>query len=104
MRRTREQWAKLVAAFETAGEPVAEFCAERGLVPATFRWWQRQLRSAAPAAARSDEVRLVPVNLMGMGRQASPPVVVAVADVAVRIEVGTDVEYVAALVGRLRRA
>jgi hypothetical protein len=107
-RRSSEQWAAIVAAFEETSEPVERFCARRKLQPATFRWWRWRLRKSTAAAegatATSDEVRLIPVDVVGLSarRSASAPVEIAFADVAVRVEPGTDIAYVASLVAELR--
>jgi len=43
-RRTREQWAALVAEFDRTKQPVRRFCAKRGIAPTTFSWWRWRLR------------------------------------------------------------
>jgi hypothetical protein len=102
MRRTREQWAAMIAAFEKTKQPVERFCAKRGIRPKTFAWWRWQLRDTAPRS-RSNDVKLLAVDVVaGTARDAR--VVIAVADYEVRIDVGADVDYVAALVARLRGA
>jgi hypothetical protein len=106
-RRSSEQWAAIVAAFEQTSEPVERFCTRRKLRPATFRWWRWRLRetvAATGAATATDEVRLIPVDVVGLSarRSASTPVEIAFADVAVRVEPGTDIAYVASPVAELR--
>lgn len=104
MRRTREQWATLVAAFENTNQPAVRFCERRGISPRTFAWWRWQLRHTAPTR-RDDDVKLLSVDVVaGDAVSATSRVVIAVADVEVRIDVGVDVDYVAALVARLRHA
>jgi hypothetical protein len=104
MRRTREQWAKLVATFGETSRSVEEFCAKRGIAPSTFRWWRWRLRDTSVPANHVGGVRLLPVNVLAEAPRAVAPVVIAVSGVAVRIEVGADIEYVSALVARLRGA
>lgn len=95
--------------FATSGESVARFCARHGLRKTTFTWWRSQLGGAAPeAAARpaSKDVRLVAVDVIGLpdgAGVASRTVELAIDGVHLRVEVGTDVIYVAALVTALRR-
>jgi hypothetical protein len=105
MRRTREQWATLVAAFENTNQPAVRFCERRGISPRTFAWWRWRLRHTAPSARRDDGVKLLSVDVV-TGEAVSPTsrLVIAIAEVEVRIDVGVDVDYVAALVARLRHA
>jgi hypothetical protein len=108
-RRSGEQWRALVAAFEQSNQSVERFCAKQDIRPGTFRWWRWRLRSggdgAVSTAARgNDEVRLVPVSVVGLaaGSVRSAAVEITFADVCVRVEPGTDATYVAALVAELR--
>ena len=101
MRSTREQWAALIAAFEKTNQPVAQFCAKRVISPKTFAWWRWQLRDTAP---RSDGVKLLSVHVVENAPAPSPKIAIAFSDGEVRVDVGADVEYVAALVASLRRA
>ena len=106
-RKSRGQWAKIIAAFERSGLPIEEFCTRRGIKPGTLRWWRWQLGDREPAAPTS-EVRLVPVDVVG-DRPGVAPVagprglVIGVAGVSVHVEIGTDAAYVAALVAELGR-
>jgi hypothetical protein len=102
MRRTREQWAALVDAFEKSNQSVTQFCAKRGIVPKTFAWWRWQLRDTAPP--RSNGVKLLSVDVVENATAPSSEIVIAISDVELRVDVGADIEYVAALVERLRRA
>jgi transposase-like protein len=111
--KTCRKWVEgtaIVAAFEQSSQSVERFCAKRGIRPATFRRWRWRLRdssassetSSAPSAG--DDVRLVPVDVVGLAARAHSraPVEIAFADVAVRVEPGTDAAYVASLVAELR--
>jgi hypothetical protein len=104
-----DQWQGIVAAFEQSNQTVERFCAKRDIRPGTFRWWRWRLRSAGggavSAAARgSDEVRLVPVSVVGLaaGSPRDAAVDIMFADVCVRVQPGTDAAYVATLVAELR--
>lgn len=104
-RKSREEWAAVVADFEKSGLTSAQFCASRRLKPDTLKWWRWHLgRNRAPAKAARD-VRLVPVDLIASAMKAAapPPVIIAVAGVSVRVEIGTDPAYVAVLVAELGR-
>jgi len=104
MRRTREQWAALVTAFEQTNQPVNRFCATRGIRAKTFAWWRWRLRDTSPRSRSRDEVKLLPVSLVEREAGSETRVVLSVADVEIRFDVGADVDYVAALVARLRGA
>ncbi len=110
-RREAKQWAAIVAACKKSGKSVPEFCAERRIRISTFRWWRWRLRdmpvAAGPARAPSpaDEVRLIPVDVVGLAAarvRRSTSVEICVANVSVRVDVGTDAAYVAALMAELR--
>jgi len=98
----------MLAALEQSGESTERFCAKRRIPVATLRWWRWHLREqrALSRPAKRDDVRLVPVDVVGLS--VSSPVsrpsalVIAVSNVEVRLEVGTDVGYVGALVAELR--
>ena len=106
-RKSWSQWSAIVEAYERSGQSHREFCSRRGLKVACFRGWLYRVRKAQRAVP---EVALVPVELTagplspGVARTPSPAelVVVAVADLEVRIAVGTDIGYVACLVAELR--
>jgi hypothetical protein len=104
-RKGRDEWAAIVAAFEGSGEPAAKFCARRGIRVGTLKWWRwrvRGRRCGATALARSNDVRLVPVDVVGLSAARPSAVTIALADLELRVEVGTEVTYVAELVGELR--
>lgn len=104
-RKNREQWVAVVAAFEKSGESLEKFCAKRRIRIASLKWWRWRLRDARAAVTTlvtSKDVRLVPVEVIGLAASRPTGVTIALADVEVRVEVGTDVAYVGALVGELR--
>ncbi len=101
-RRTHEDWAGLIAELEASGQSPARFCGRRGISVARLKWWRWRLRSEGRARASSTAamVRLLPVDVVG-GAGASS-VTIAVGGAELRVEVGTDVAYVGALVSALR--
>lgn len=102
VRRSRDDWADVLAEFDASGETLAQFCAKRRIRPRTFSWWRWRLRGGRHVGPES--VRLVAVDLKPT-LPTTPPnraVFVHVANVDVRVEIGTDVAYVADLVGALR--
>jgi hypothetical protein len=107
VRRSREQWAALVSAFEKAGVSVERFCVSRGIAAPSLRWWRWHLqRSPVERGRRRDATRLLAVEVCeeGAASRSASRVAIVVHQVEVCVDVGTDVDYVAALVARLRRA
>lgn len=64
-RRSRGEWAELVAEFEASDETLGAFASLRGLNRNTLAWWRSRIRtgSAAPAAGGG----FVPVVVDGVG-------------------------------------
>lgn len=107
-RRSRAEWEAIVRAFEQSGEALGAFCSKRRIRPGTLTWWRWRLgapaRATGPQRRTGDDVRLVPVDIIVPASTAARPtaLVIAVSDVEVRVEVGTDPSYVGALVAALR--
>lgn len=102
-RRTREEWSGLVGELEASGDSVQRFCEKRRLSVSSLKWWRWRLRNerGSVALARSG-VRLLPVDVVDVAPPRPTTLVVAISGAELRIEVGTDVEYVAALASALR--
>lgn len=96
MRRNRETWKALVAEYRASGVSAAEFARRRGLNVGTLRWWCTELREAAQA------VEFLAVHAPSRAPVARALLEAVVGAVVVRFEAGTDVEYVAMLLERLR--
>jgi ABC-type Fe2+-enterobactin transport system substrate-binding protein len=101
-RRTREEWLALSLAYERTSQSGPVFCARHGLTLATFRWWRSQLRRDGVPALATEPVRMLSVDVTGAQRPVEAPVVVSLAGLEVRVQLGADVEYVAELVAKLR--
>ena len=102
-RRSRQDWAKLVEAFERSGQTLDRFCARRRVKPSTLKWWQWHLGKRRERAG--GDVRLVPVDVIANAEAGTLGVVaiaLAGAGAELRVEVGTDVAYVSALCAALR--
>ena len=92
-RHARGFWEQLVVELDR-GAAVAATARRHSVKASTLRWWRSQLRRE-----RRPAPKLLPVVV----REAVPvtsarPVEILVGGVVVRVEVGVDVEYVAALV------
>ena len=107
MRRSRSEWATIVAEFERSGDAHADFCARRGLELATFRAWLYRLRRArrgsTVARSATKAVKLLPVRVRERpaGPDGGEAIELMVRGVALRVQVGTEVAYVADLVAAL---
>jgi hypothetical protein len=102
-RRTREGWAALVEKLDASGDSVQRFCTKHGVLVSTLKWWRWRLRSdrrRATLAKRSP--RLLAVDVVDVAPLRPTTLLIAASGVELRVEVGTDVEYVGALVSALR--
>src|SRR6185295_6448346 len=95
-RKSRGEWSAIIKTFERTGGAHEAFCSARGLNITSFRGWLYRIRRAT---ATSSVITLLPVDVTSAAAPPGPPdVVVMVAGVEVRVPVGADVGYVAALV------
>lgn len=91
--------------LEGSGEPLESFCRRRSIRRSTLYWWKWKLGSSERRSAPGTAIRLLPVAVSAAGGAAprgADVVVIDVADVQVRVAIGTDVDYVRALVAALR--
>jgi transposase-like protein len=101
-RRGREFWMKVVGDYEaTSGETHAEFAARHGVEKATFQRWLYLLRDERGAAGVGTKVRLLPVQV-AVEHGEQQVLVDLGGGLGLRVAVGTDPGYVAALVTALR--
>ncbi len=100
-RHTREFWARLVSEVDRVGS-IEAVARRHGVRPRTLIWWRWRLGQGPRRPRR--KARLLPVVVREAPAVFERPVLVEVAirDVALRLETGTDVQYVASLVGALR--
>ncbi len=101
-RRGREFWTKVVDDYEaTSGETHAEFAARHRVQKATFERWLYLLRDERSETGAASKVRLLPVQVAG-GHDEQHVLVKLGGGLGLRVAVGTDPGYVAALVTALR--
>lgn len=43
IRRSAQEWSKILARFERGGQSQREFCEREGLALSTLQWWRRKL-------------------------------------------------------------
>jgi len=97
-RHTRAFWVGLMAEVRAGAAP-ADVAKRHRVKESTFRWWRTELRSHTADSAP----RLVPVVAAPAVVSASRYVELAIADVVLRVQVGSDVAYVAELARALAR-
>jgi hypothetical protein len=102
-RRTREEWAALVEKLEASGGSVERFCTKHRVRASTLKWWRWRLRhERRPAALAMPSARLLAVDVIDIAPPRPTTLVIAASGLELRVEVGTDAEYVGALVSALR--
>ena len=97
-RHPRSFWKRLVAETERGGT-VGSVARRNGVRAGTLTWWRWRLRHEEASSGGAPQ--LLPV-VVESPRPDAGPIEIAVADVRLRVEVGSDVAYVATLVGALR--
>ena len=101
----RQYWEDLLAEVES-GQTVAEVAQRHGINKRALLWWygtlRKERREQAPASRAKP--RLLPVVVQDAKTKvdSTRTLLVEVNGVRVRVESGTEIEYVAALVRALR--
>jgi hypothetical protein len=93
----------MVARWRRSGQTAREFGTREGVRPGTLLWWSSRLGRGTRAEHGTPEVTAIEIAVPSSEERGSASSIEVVAgDTVVRCEVGTDVEYVAMLVRRLR--
>jgi pimeloyl-ACP methyl ester carboxylesterase len=72
VRKNREQWVAVVAAFEQSGESLAKFCKKRRIRVASLKWWRWRLRDARAATALAMRRGLRVASVVFIGVPSDP--------------------------------
>src|SRR5260221_13031926 len=72
-RKSREEWAAVIAEFEGSVEPLERFCRRRCLAPATLRWGRWRLTDSAAAAAPAGDLRVIAVDVLAQVAPGATP-------------------------------
>ena len=98
-RRSKEWWAATVARWRRSNASASAFAESADVNEATLRWWATQLSRGSRAehglAVRPIEIA---VPAAGVAVSASETIDIVVGHATLRVRVGTNVDYVAALV------
>jgi hypothetical protein len=98
----KQEWFRVAEAFEASGLTQQEFAQQRGLRLSTLQSWVYRRRRQL--AAKTEPVRLLPVEVAGTPRPSTARLEVVLAGGArLRFSMGTDVDYVARLVAAMGR-
>lgn len=100
-RHDRAWWTATVADWERSGLRAARYSADRGVHESTLWWWRTRLRRLSSPQSPSLALLRVEVPL-SMVEPATLTALVGPAEL--RIAVGTDVDYVGAVVAAIARA
>lgn len=103
--RSRSWWKRTVSHWKNSGLTAAEFAAREGVSEGTLRWWSSALRRGTRAKRGSIESAVLAPIEIDVPRAAAISarhVEIAIDGTLLRVEVGTDIEYVSALVRQLR--
>jgi hypothetical protein len=100
-RRSRQWWQGTVARWKRSGLTAKVFALREGVAASTLQWWSSRLNCDTRAEHGSPVVKAIEIAVAEGAPLSSRALEIAVADVVVRCEVGTDVAYVAALVRAL---
>ena len=101
--RSREFWKRLVGEV-ARGRTIAQTAERHGVNPKTLAWWRWTLRREREPVTNA---QLLPVvfsagSASAIASRAEPVVVDLRDDISLRVPIGSDVSYVAALVAAVR--
>ena len=98
MKRSREDWAELVARWKRSGASVEAFAEPLGIRPKTLRWWAWRLeaRRGPSKSSRVDKVRMLPVTVRAPVIEGRMPQVIEVeiGNAIVRFPAATDAQTI----------
>lgn len=90
--------------WRRSGLTARSFAQREGIADSTLRWWSAELSRATRAKHGSTAIAPIEITVPSVtaespeGRTDSRTIEIATGSVVIRVEVGTDVAYVAALV------
>lgn len=100
-RHDRRFWERACREVER-GAKVGAVARRLGVRAGTLSWWRWRLRREEPAPRRRRRAEFLPVVVAEPAVVAPCAVEVEASGVRLRVEIGTDVRYVAALVAAIR--
>jgi len=100
-RHDRGFWERACGEVER-GATVSEVARRLGVRAGTLSWWRWNLRRQEPEPRRKKRTAFLPVVVAEPTHPTATAVEVEASGVRLRVEVGTDIRYVAALVAAIR--
>lgn len=98
-----EEWVRRLARYEAAHETVARFCQREGVSVPSFYAWKKKL-AQAPASRVGAPPRFLPVQITSPAPNSAKRKTVVRLGRDIRIELGSDLLVVEAVVQQLLRA
>ena len=91
-RRTREQWAALVAEYVASGQSQRAFCTARGIGQSSLRYWKRRLEQEGATQDRPTARgrRLVPIKLVADTPVRTDSGLAVVSHGGIRVQIARD--------------
>src|SRR5512134_59333 len=93
-RRTRTWWRDAVARWKRSGLSAQSFAEREGLSARTLSWWSSTLRRDTRAERGSDRKPVTAIEIALPPASAARHIEIAIGGAVVRVEVGSDVDYV----------
>lgn len=69
IRRSAQEWEKILARSERGGQSYREFCEREGLALSTFQWWRRKMSAMGGERERHDGAWFVELAEDGADRE-----------------------------------
>jgi hypothetical protein len=101
MRQSRAWWTETVTRWRRSGLTARSFAQRERIAVSTLRWWSAKLSRARRAKHGSTTIAPIEITVPSVAtesRTGGKTIEIATGSVVIRVEVGTDVAYVAALV------
>jgi hypothetical protein len=101
MRQSRAWWTETVTRWQRSGLTARSFAQRERIAVSTLRWWSAKLSRDTRAKHGSTAIAPIEITVPSVAtesRTGSRTIEIATGSVVIRVEVGTDVAYVAALV------
>lgn len=100
-RRTRSEWARLVARVN-GGTAISAVASAAGVSVKSLSWWRWRFRREEQQTAAASPAAFLPIELRAPEYATKASVEISIATSTMRVPIGADPHYVAALMAALR--